>query len=247
MVRRNGRGRCIPLLPRDAALIALTLLTGATDAIAFLSLGGVFTSVMTGNMVLMGVGIGRGELATITHTVVALGGYVVGAIAGGAVAGKPRPDDLPWPRVLTWCLFAEFGLYLLYSVIWWAAGSDPSSATRTALLCVLATALGLQSSAILRLGLPGFSTTYLTGTLTQVMSTLASNRNVRGVERAIGSLGALIVGALFGAAIVHWQPAVGPVVPLALIGSVLVVALTALNRTDKSKPDVLTRDAAPIA
>jgi uncharacterized membrane protein YoaK (UPF0700 family) len=221
---------------RDAALIALTVLTGATDAIAFLSLGGVFTSVMTGNMVLLGVGIGRGELGTITHTLVALTGYLVGAIAGGAVAGKPRPGDLLWPRVLTLCLCAELALYVLYSVLWWRTGDDPSPAMRSLLLCLLATALGLQSSAVLRLGLPGFSTTYLTGTLTQVMSTLAANRNLRGVEQAIGCLVALIAGAMIGAAGVLLQPAVGPAVLLMLIGAVVAVALLVLNRPPTRAP-----------
>src|SRR5690348_14022958 len=35
---------------RDGLMIALTLLTGAADATTFIKLGGVFTSVMTGNM-----------------------------------------------------------------------------------------------------------------------------------------------------------------------------------------------------
>lgn len=226
---------------RDAVLIALTVLTGATDAIALLSLGGVFTSVMTGNMVLLGVGVGRGQLGTITHALVAVTGYMVGAIGGGAVAGKPRPSDRPWPRVLTWCLTAELALYLLYSILWWNADSDPSSALRSILLCILAMALGLQSSAVLRLGLPGFSTTYLTGTLTQVMSTLASNRNVRGVERAIGCLVALITGAAIGAAVVHWHAAVGPVVLLALIGTVVTVALMVLNRVPGTAAESIPR------
>ncbi|HEX5292883.1 MAG TPA: DUF1275 family protein, partial [Streptosporangiaceae bacterium] len=44
---------------RDALMVALTLVTGATDAVAFTRLGNVFTSVMTGNMVLLGVAVGR--------------------------------------------------------------------------------------------------------------------------------------------------------------------------------------------
>lgn len=223
---------------RDAALLALTVLTGVTDAVAFLSLGGVFTSVMTGNMVLMGVGIGTGDPEAISHTLVALGGYVLGAIAGGVLAGSPRPDDSPWPRAVTWCLVAEFGLFLVYAVLWWGGDSAPTSAVRSVLLCLLASALGLQSSAVLRLGLSGFSTTYLTGTLTQVMTSLASNRSVRGVERAIGCLGALIGGAVLGAVMVRWHPAAGPLVPLVLIGAVLATAVAVLERANRPCPQL---------
>ena len=41
---------------RDRLTAVLTFGTGAMDTMAFLGLGGVFTSVMTGNMVLVGVG-----------------------------------------------------------------------------------------------------------------------------------------------------------------------------------------------
>ena len=39
----------------------LTFLTGCADAIGFLALGGAFASVMTGNMVLLGLSAGRGD------------------------------------------------------------------------------------------------------------------------------------------------------------------------------------------
>jgi predicted benzoate:H+ symporter BenE len=39
---------------RDAAAVALAVTSGATDAISFIVFGGAFTSVMTGNLVLLG-------------------------------------------------------------------------------------------------------------------------------------------------------------------------------------------------
>ena len=40
---------------RDGLLVLLTLTTGAVDASCFLHLGNVFSSVITGNLILLGV------------------------------------------------------------------------------------------------------------------------------------------------------------------------------------------------
>jgi len=40
---------------RDGLLVLLTLTTGAVDASCFLHLGHVFSSVVTGNLILLGV------------------------------------------------------------------------------------------------------------------------------------------------------------------------------------------------
>ncbi len=46
---------------RDVLVAALTVTTGAVDATAFLALGKVFSSVITGNLVLLGVAAGSGN------------------------------------------------------------------------------------------------------------------------------------------------------------------------------------------
>ena len=81
---------------RDRLVIALALVTGATDAIAFVRLGGVFTSVMTGNMVLLGMGVGRGQAALLEHTGIALAAFIAGTVLGARIAGAPRSDDPVW-------------------------------------------------------------------------------------------------------------------------------------------------------
>ncbi len=72
---------------RDADVITvlavvLTLGTGATDVASFTRLGNVFTSVMTGNLVLLGLAIGKLSGALATHAVVAFVAYVAGVAAG---------------------------------------------------------------------------------------------------------------------------------------------------------------------
>src|SRR5207247_396423 len=102
--------------------IALTVGSGATDVASFTRLGEVFTSVMTGNIVLWGLAAARGSLSLASHTAVAIAGYIAGVaggtwIAHGFKAAGPektsvaKPDDEGRASVLpahvSWALFAE--------------------------------------------------------------------------------------------------------------------------------------------
>lgn len=222
-------------------IISLTVLTGATDAIAFTRLGGVFTSVMTGNMVLIGVAIGRGTYTTLARTALAILAYIGGSLAGGRTVGHPRDDDGPWPTAMTVALLVEVVLFGAFAVLWWTHLHDLSGSDESALLLLSAAALGLQSSTILRLGISGLSTTYLTGTLTTVMHSLAARRSLRGNGRALAILAALIVGAAIGALAARSVPALAAAIPLSISVAVVAVARFVLPtdtspRTDDSTP-----------
>jgi uncharacterized membrane protein YoaK (UPF0700 family) len=185
-------------------MIALTLLTGAADATTFIKLGTVFTSVMTGNMVLMGLSIGRGDVNAFGHAALVVVSYIVGTFAGSHIVDKPRPDDRIWPAALT-------------------------GALQTVLLVLSTLAMGLQSSAILRLNVSGLSTTYLTGTLTTVVHALVSHRRLRGNGRSVGILCALILGAALGGLLATQAPALSPLVPLVVLAGVVITARTVLD------------------
>jgi|SRR5208282_2799934 len=66
--------------------IALTFASGAMDVTSFTRLGNVFASVMTGNIVLLGLAVARGSLTLASHTAVSIGGYVAGVAAGTLIA-----------------------------------------------------------------------------------------------------------------------------------------------------------------
>jgi len=46
----------------DLGLALLALASGGTDVMAFLTLGNIFTSAMTGNMALLAIAVGQGRL-----------------------------------------------------------------------------------------------------------------------------------------------------------------------------------------
>jgi uncharacterized membrane protein YoaK (UPF0700 family) len=215
---------------RNLLVVLLALVSGATDAIGFLALGGAFTSVMTGNMVLMGVAVGSADASLVGSILAAFGGYVTGAALGTRIAGTPEADDETWPAAVSRALGAELALFVVFAVAWWQLGSDPSTGWSVTLLALTAAALGIQSSAILRFGVAGLSTTYLTGTLTTVVVRLMSRQPLHTVRHSSLILAGLVFGAAAGATLVTQLPPAAPVLQLGLLG--VVLAATRIRRRE---------------
>src|SRR5690348_15197841 len=90
---------------RNTLLVMLTAASGAVDAISFLGLGQVFTAVMTGNMVFLGLAIGRGAFGSAARSAVSIPGYAFGVALGTRLtAGAPKQL---WPRLVTRALRIE--------------------------------------------------------------------------------------------------------------------------------------------
>jgi uncharacterized membrane protein YoaK (UPF0700 family) len=212
---------------RDLLVVALAVTSGATDAIGFLALGSAFTSVMTGNLVLLGIGAAHGDLTALGLTATAIASFVVGAALGARLAGTPQPGDAYWPRAITRALMVQIGLFAVFAVWWWALGSDPSGDVLLPLLSLNAAALGLQSSAVQRFGVSGLSTTYLTGTLTTVVIRLTTGKRLAEVSHSLWILLGLVAGAAAGALLVRHLPIAVPLVQLGTTLAVLAVALSA--------------------
>ena len=223
-----------PARTRDVLIVTLTLVTGATDAIGFIRLGGVFTSVMTGNMVLMGVAAGKGEGALAIHTGVAFVTYVMGSFIGGRVAGRPSEGDDVWPRAISWALCVELALFAAFAIGFEMAGAAPVGISTYVLLGLNATALGVMSGAILRFGISGLSTTYLTGTLTTVVARLGSHRSVRGSGRNVALLLGLVAGASIGATLAIDVPRAAPAVQLVILAAVIAASLACFPTRDRA-------------
>ena len=218
-----------PTRQRDALIIMLTLVTGSIDAIGFTRLGGVFTSVMTGNMVLLGVAGGKGDVSLAIHTGIAFVGFVAGSLLGARVAGHAHQDDGLWPRQILKALVLELAVLLVFAAWWEITSAAPAGTAEYAMLSVNAVALGVQSAAVLRFGISGLSTTYLTGTLTQLMAGVAKRKDpVSG--RSAFILLALIVGAGIGAVLAVHAPRFAPILPVAVLAFVVAWGETVFHR-----------------
>ena len=216
--------------------IALTFGSGAADVATFTRLGNVFTSVMTGDIVLFGLSLARGSLTLAAHAAVAVGGYIVGVAAGtwiahGVKASRARRGAEAADKAavlvayVVWPLRAELILLAVLAAGWEASGGHPAGWGQFCLLAVLAAAMGLQSSAVRDMGLSDVSTTYLTGTLTGLVSSLVSpgQDTPHGLRRS-GVLVGLLAGASLSGLLLFTASDGVPFLPLAAVATALVLA-----------------------
>jgi uncharacterized membrane protein YoaK (UPF0700 family) len=230
-------------------LLVLTLTAGSVDAISYLGLGHVFTAMMTGNTVLLGLALAQGEVLAALRSIVALIGFALGVFVGAIIVGRDS-EPAEWPAVVTAALALEAAILGIS-----AATSCLLDSTRTSviywLIILLALAMGIQSAAVRRLGVPGIATTYITGTLTTLIVDLlgwlrsvaarlpvsqatgpdiAATRSMPWEQRVgllAGVLGLYCFGALAGGVLQINSPPLASLLPPA---AVLLVVLNAAIR-----------------
>jgi len=165
---RTGHGNWhVPMLGRDGMLLLLTWAAGSVDAVSYLGLGHVFTAMMTGNTVLLGMAIGQGQVLAALRSVTALGGFCLGAAVGALIVEREKKQQ-EWPTAVTGALALEAIALGLFTIAWHV---DParSGGTLHVLILLSGLAMGIQAAAVRRLGVPGIATTYITGTITSLM------------------------------------------------------------------------------
>ncbi len=208
---------------RDALVVLLTVTTGVVDAASFLGLGSVFSSVITGNLVLLGIAAGARQAALAIHAGVALAGYSAGVAAGAPLAARRVSGDGTWPPSVTVTLSAELFVMSVFCVGWELTGTHPGQAAQLVLVAMLAACMGMQGAAVRQLG--SMSTTYLTSTLTGIVAALVTRSKHEALPRSVGVILAIITGAAIGSVIVKEAPAWLPAVMLAPLGIVIILSV----------------------
>ena len=202
----KNRARAFPTLGRDTMLLLLTWAAGSMDAISYLRLGHVFTAMMTGNTVLLGLAVGQGHVLAAARSILALAGFAVGVIVGAMVAQRgPRRGD--WPSAVTGALVLEAILLGAFAVAWQITGPERGEIAVYVLIGLTALAMGIQSAAVQRLDVPGIMTTYITGTLTSLMVDLA--HRLRPAEDCSTMAGGARTLKSSGASPMLWEGRVG--------------------------------------
>ncbi|WP_017586324.1 YoaK family protein [Nocardiopsis ganjiahuensis] len=200
------------------ALVLLAACAGGMDLLSIVVLGGVFSSVITGNLVHAGHGLGAGHLlgaATATAAVTAFG---AGVWVWARLLGPPTALS---HRRRTALLAAHTTLLALFALAWGLLGGDPPTHGATlALLAPAAFSMGAQSAWT---HTAGASTTYLTGTLTSALAGWALGDRLSAHGGALARLAALVTGAL--ATVLLWEavPWAAPLWPLACAWGALVL------------------------
>ena len=207
--------------PLPWVLIVLTVTTGLVDAVSVLGLGRVFTANMTGNVVFLGFAAVGVPGYSVARAVVALAGFVVGALLGGhlgvAMAGVARR------RWLLTVAGVEAGLFFVAT--WVAVGYDLDTLTPVptlyALILLTALAMGLRNATVRRLAVPDLTTTVLTMTLTGLAAdaALAGGRTPR-LGWRLGAVLAIVAGSAVGAVLVSLG---GLAPPLVVTGACILL------------------------
>ena len=219
---------------RDGLVVVLTVTTGGVDATSFLHLGHVFSSVITGTLVLFGIAAGTHDGTLAANCGVALASYIIGVLAGAPLAARrtgrwlegrlrsrrpgPHTEREIWPGWLTVALALEFCVLAVFCTGWDLAGGHPAGVAQYLLLAVAGVGMGIQGATVRQLG--EISTTYLTGTLTGLFASLAVGKAPVGLARSLGIFAALVLGALAAAVVTSYLPELLPLVilvPLALV------------------------------
>lgn len=162
-------------------ILILSWTSGCLDALGFLRLGRVFTANMTGNTVLFGLALAQGDWPALLRSLVALVGFSLGVVVGTLlVESKGERQQRTWAIQIMRSLIIEAWILLIFAVGWsWPGPVTPDSPTANLLIGLSALAMGQQSATIVSLGIPGVSTTYITGTITTLMSNISRHFSLR--------------------------------------------------------------------
>jgi uncharacterized membrane protein YoaK (UPF0700 family) len=226
----NGRW---PAAARDYRVVLLTITSGAVNAVSFLALGKVFSSVVTGNLVLLGVSATTHSAPEALHAGLGIAGYAAGILVAAPLAARRSHQAGTWPGSVTATLGVELVVLAGFCVGWELSAGHPHDGGQLALLIVAAAAMGMQSAAVRHLG--QMSSTYLTSTLLGVLAGLATRTKPEGLGRSLGALTAVVVGALIGGVLARSARAWLPVAVLLPLAVVVAGSLLASRQADRSR------------
>jgi uncharacterized membrane protein YoaK (UPF0700 family) len=235
--------------PLPALLVVLTAVTGVVDAVSILSLGRVFVANMTGNVVFAGFALVGAPGFSLSASLFALAGFLVGAAAGGhliARAGRDR-GVLLREGVAAELLLAAVALILAASSggrgvshgTMGMPGSGFGAGIIDALAALLAVAMGIQNAVARKLAVPDMTTTVLTMTLTGIGADVRAlidggpgRATARvALDRRLLSIATMVAGAISGAYLVlHVSPVSALILATALLAVAAVGTVVAASR-----------------
>jgi uncharacterized membrane protein YoaK (UPF0700 family) len=216
---------------RDLLLVALTLSTGAVDAISWFGLDKVFSAFMTGNMVFVGFRAASADGPSVPRVLAALVAFAVGAAIAARIVGRTRAPGSTSPRGVTLTLGLALIAQAAFLALWIGVHAGPSSRAGDVLVGLSSLAMGMQTAAVFSLGVRAVFTTAATATLAVLagdVSTWSTSSTER--RRLASVLVALFAGAVIGTLLFDHARRAAPAFPLAMSAVVVLAAELAWGR-----------------
>ena len=147
-------------------LMLMSVGSGYLDVLSYRFLGEVFPSAMTGNLALMGLSLGQGDVWGAARNLCALGSFFSGVVLGAFLLrrGPSRAHFLQTLGLQAVVLLGFTLAWVQHGTVGW----------RYSLIGLGALGMGLQSAVAHRIGVTGVSTTYFSGTVTNIAFRLVS-------------------------------------------------------------------------
>jgi uncharacterized membrane protein YoaK (UPF0700 family) len=213
--------------------LGLTALTGVVDAVSILSLGRVFVANMTGNVVFVGFAIAGAPGFSLSASLAALAGFLVGAFGGGHLISTTTRRGV---ALLRDAVAAELLLVAVALALAAAAGAPYTGVARVVLAAMLAIAMGVQNAVARSLAVPDLTTTVLTMTLTGLAADASPRASA--LARRVLAVATMLAGGTAGALLVLNVSAVAALAAATAI--VLATAAAAAVAAARIQPPAAT-------
>jgi uncharacterized membrane protein YoaK (UPF0700 family) len=187
-------------------VVALAAVTGCLDAVSLARITRTFVGFQTGNTVLVGLGIGRGDFASAAGPAVAVLAYLGGSVLTPTILAVGAPSEGAAVRRLlslaTMLLMVNAVIVLVGAGV---DGAPPTGVTRYASIVVSAVAMACQTPVVRSVEGVSVSSTFSTGMLTRLGQSFGGMRDAvlrpreLVVARVLGStVVAFVLGAIVG-------------------------------------------------
>src|SRR4030081_1778931 len=112
--------QAVELRVRDLLLNALTVSSGAIDAISFLALGKVFSAFMTGNIAFLGLRVAGAGAPGAVAILVSIAAFAIGVYLSTRIV-QPSEGSGVWPPRVTVALAVSLIAHAVFLAVWFAS------------------------------------------------------------------------------------------------------------------------------
>lgn len=178
-------------------MLLLTFVTGVVDVVGYLGLDHIFTGNMTGNVVILAMGVAGSRTLPVVGPLVATVCFLVGAAAAGAAL---RRSTAGWNRRVTALLSTGLLVLLTAGTILVLEPHAGGGAVGVALASAIALHMGSQALVARHLAVKDMTTVVITSTMTSLAGeSLFGKDGPRVLNRRTAAVGMMFLGAALGA------------------------------------------------